>query len=109
MREYLDAMDRAASSAPEPASEPRRMLAALGPRMLELAAARSLGARSGRRRMAVFHASPYARALEAVLVASKADLEAAADALSAFAEGFAAVPGALKVFEAPSRSEALAP
>ena len=44
MGEYLDAMDRAASSAPEPASEPRRMLAALGPRMLELAAERSLGA-----------------------------------------------------------------
>ncbi len=44
MRAYLDAMDRAASSAPEPAAEPRRMLAALGPRMLELAAERSLGA-----------------------------------------------------------------
>lgn len=44
MRAYLDAMDRAASSAPEPEAEPRRMLAALGPRMLELAAERSLGA-----------------------------------------------------------------
>jgi probable F420-dependent oxidoreductase len=44
MREYLDAMDRAASSAPEPAADPRRVLAALGPRMLELAAERSLGA-----------------------------------------------------------------
>jgi len=44
MREYLDAMDRAASSAPEPEAEPRRVLAALGPRMLELAAERSLGA-----------------------------------------------------------------
>jgi probable F420-dependent oxidoreductase len=44
MRVYLDAMDRAASSAPEPEAEPRRMLAALGPRMLELAAERSLGA-----------------------------------------------------------------
>jgi probable F420-dependent oxidoreductase len=37
-------MDRAASSAPEPEAEPRRVLAALGPRMLELAAERSLGA-----------------------------------------------------------------
>ena len=44
MREYLDAMDRAASSAPEPESEPRVVLAALGPRMLELAADRALGA-----------------------------------------------------------------
>ncbi len=44
MREYLDAMDRAASSALDPESEPRRMLAALGPRMLELAAERALGA-----------------------------------------------------------------
>ena len=44
MRDYLDAMDRAASSAPEPASDPRRVLAALGPRMLELAAERALGA-----------------------------------------------------------------
>jgi probable F420-dependent oxidoreductase len=44
MRDYLDAMDRAASSAPEPASDPRRVLAALGPKMLELAAERALGA-----------------------------------------------------------------
>ncbi len=44
MQEYLDAMDRAASSAPEPVSEPRRVLAALGPKMLELAAERTLGA-----------------------------------------------------------------
>lgn len=44
MRSYLDAMDRAPSSAPEPAPIPRRMLAALGPRMLELAAERALGA-----------------------------------------------------------------
>lgn len=44
IREYLEAMDRAASSAPEPEAEPRRVLAALGPRMLELAAERSLGA-----------------------------------------------------------------
>jgi len=44
MRDYLDAMDRAASSAPEPEAEPRRLLAALGPRMLELAAERALGA-----------------------------------------------------------------
>ncbi|MGH2597050.1 MAG: LLM class F420-dependent oxidoreductase [Actinomycetota bacterium] len=44
MRGYLDAMDGAPSSAPEPAGAPWRMLAALGPRMLELAAERSLGA-----------------------------------------------------------------
>ncbi len=44
MRSYLDQMDRAASSAPEPASSPWRVLAALGPRMLELAAERALGA-----------------------------------------------------------------
>lgn len=44
MRDYLDAMDRAASSALEPEAEPRRVLAALGPRMLELAAERALGA-----------------------------------------------------------------
>lgn len=44
MREYLEAMDRAPSSAPEPEGYPRTVLAALGPRMLELAAERTLGA-----------------------------------------------------------------
>jgi len=44
MRGYLDAMDRAASSAPEPEAYPRNLLAALGPRMLGLAAERTLGA-----------------------------------------------------------------
>jgi probable F420-dependent oxidoreductase len=44
MRGYLDAMDLAASSAPEPEAEPRMVLAALGPRMLELATERALGA-----------------------------------------------------------------
>jgi probable F420-dependent oxidoreductase len=44
MREYLDAMSRAPSSAPEPEAYPRMVLAALGPRMLELAAERTLGA-----------------------------------------------------------------
>jgi probable F420-dependent oxidoreductase len=44
MRAYLDAMDLAASSAPEPEAEPRMVLAALGPKMLELAAERTLGA-----------------------------------------------------------------
>lgn len=44
MRAYLDAMERAPSSAPEPEGYPRSMLAALGPRMLELAAERTMGA-----------------------------------------------------------------
>lgn len=44
MRGYLDAMDRAPSSASEPEAYPRMVLAALGPKMLELAAERSLGA-----------------------------------------------------------------
>ena len=44
MREYLDAMDAARSVAPNPAEPAARMLAALGPRMLELAAERTLGA-----------------------------------------------------------------
>lgn len=43
MREYLDAMDSARYPAPDP-GEPPRLLAALGPRMLELAAERALGA-----------------------------------------------------------------
>jgi probable F420-dependent oxidoreductase len=43
MREYLDAMDRAPSTAPEPEVPPRLVLAALGPRMLELGAERSHG------------------------------------------------------------------
>jgi probable F420-dependent oxidoreductase len=43
MREYLDAMDQAIYMAPRPAEEPRRVLAALGPKMLELAAAKALG------------------------------------------------------------------
>lgn len=44
MRAYLDAMDRASSSAPEPDAYPRMVLAALGPRMLGLASERALGA-----------------------------------------------------------------
>ena len=44
MREYLNAMDGASSSAPEPAGTPWRMLAALGPKMLDLAAERAQGA-----------------------------------------------------------------
>jgi probable F420-dependent oxidoreductase len=44
MRGYLDAMDNAIYVAPRPAEEPRRVLAALGPKMLELAAAKALGA-----------------------------------------------------------------
>lgn len=40
LREYLDALD----NAPSPAPAGQRILAALGPKMLELAAARSLGA-----------------------------------------------------------------
>jgi probable F420-dependent oxidoreductase len=44
MRGYLDAMDAAAFRASGPAEEPPRVLAALGPKMLELAAERSRGA-----------------------------------------------------------------
>lgn len=44
MRAYLDAMDRARSTAPEPATPAPRVLAALGPKMLALAGERSAGA-----------------------------------------------------------------
>lgn len=44
MREYLDAMDAAAYAGPEPAEPVPLVLAALGPRMLELAAQRADGA-----------------------------------------------------------------
>lgn len=44
MRSYLDAMDRARFSGPEPAEPAPRVLAALGPKMLELAAERTAGA-----------------------------------------------------------------
>ena len=44
MRNYLDAMDRAPSSASEPEAPLRLLLAALGPKMLGLAAERALGA-----------------------------------------------------------------
>lgn len=44
MRAYLDAMDAAPYDAPLPPEAPRRVLAALGPAMLRLAAARSAGA-----------------------------------------------------------------
>jgi probable F420-dependent oxidoreductase len=44
MRAYLDAMDRAPYNAAPPASKPIRILAALGPRMLQLAAERADGA-----------------------------------------------------------------
>ena len=41
---YLDAMDRAPYMSPPPPCEPRRVLAALGPKMLRLAASRAIGA-----------------------------------------------------------------
>jgi probable F420-dependent oxidoreductase len=44
MVRYLDAMDGAAFLAAPPQTEPRRVLAALGPRMLRLAAERATGA-----------------------------------------------------------------
>jgi probable F420-dependent oxidoreductase len=44
MRDYLDAMDRARFAGPEPAEPAPRVLAALGPRMLRLAAERTAGA-----------------------------------------------------------------
>lgn len=44
MREYLDAMDGAKSTAPETSRPAPRVLAALGPRMLRLAAERTAGA-----------------------------------------------------------------
>jgi probable F420-dependent oxidoreductase len=44
MRDYLDAMDRSPYSAFRPATPTRLVLAALGPRMLELAAERTEGA-----------------------------------------------------------------
>jgi probable F420-dependent oxidoreductase len=44
MRSYLDAFDEAPYLAPEPAAPVRRFLAALGPKMLALAAERSMGA-----------------------------------------------------------------
>jgi probable F420-dependent oxidoreductase len=44
MREYLDAMDRARFGGPEPERPASRLLAALGPKMLELARDRTAGA-----------------------------------------------------------------
>jgi len=44
MTGYLDAMDSALYLAKQPTQEPQRMLAALGPKMLELAARRTAGA-----------------------------------------------------------------
>jgi probable F420-dependent oxidoreductase len=44
MRAYLDEMDRAPTSSPDPAVPVRRLLAALGPKMLALAGERALGA-----------------------------------------------------------------
>jgi probable F420-dependent oxidoreductase len=55
MRAYLDAMDAAPWQGPPLAEQPPRMLAALGPRMLELAAERSAGALT-------YHAAPEATA-----------------------------------------------
>jgi len=43
MRRYLDAMDSAPFMAYPPSTEPRRILAALAPKMLQLAAERTLG------------------------------------------------------------------
>jgi probable F420-dependent oxidoreductase len=44
MRDYLDTMDDAFTVSPAPADDPPRVLSALGPRMLELAASRAWGA-----------------------------------------------------------------
>ena len=44
MTRYLDAMDKAPYTGPAPTETPGRLLAALGPRMLRLAAERALGA-----------------------------------------------------------------
>ncbi|MEU7578153.1 TIGR03620 family F420-dependent LLM class oxidoreductase [Streptomyces sp. NPDC041068] len=44
MRRYLDSMDAAPAHGPVPDPAPRRVLAALGPKMLELAAERTWGA-----------------------------------------------------------------
>jgi probable F420-dependent oxidoreductase len=55
MRAYLDAMDAAPWQGPPLAEQPPRVLAALGPRMLELAAERSAGALT-------YHAPPEATA-----------------------------------------------
>jgi len=44
MRDYLDAMDDAFTVSPAPTEDPPRVLSALGPRMLELAATRAWGA-----------------------------------------------------------------
>ena len=44
MRSYLDAMDKARYAGPEPAEPAARLLAALGPKMLALAAERTAGA-----------------------------------------------------------------
>src|SRR5690606_7234842 len=44
MREYLAAMDNAPYGGPQPAEPPPRLLAALGPKMLELAASQADGA-----------------------------------------------------------------
>ncbi|MFG2333382.1 TIGR03620 family F420-dependent LLM class oxidoreductase [Streptomyces sp. NPDC048604] len=44
MRSYLDAMDAAPAHGPRPDPAPRRLLAALGPQMLKLAAGRTWGA-----------------------------------------------------------------
>ena len=46
MRDYLDGIDDAPSSLPDPAIGPRRLLAALGDGMLRLSAERALGAHS---------------------------------------------------------------
>jgi probable F420-dependent oxidoreductase len=55
MRDYLDAMDAAPWQGPPLPEQPPRVLAALGPRMLELAAERSAGALT-------YHSTPEATA-----------------------------------------------
>ncbi|MGI9557552.1 MAG: TIGR03620 family F420-dependent LLM class oxidoreductase, partial [Solirubrobacterales bacterium] len=47
MRDYLDAMDEVLYNPPEPVAPSPRILAALGPRMLKMAAERSVGAFPG--------------------------------------------------------------
>src|SRR6476620_10168102 len=82
MREYLDAMDHAPYFAYRGDVTPVRVLAALGPKMLELAASRTAGAHPyfvpvAHTVFAPFHPGPDARLLPDQKVVLEADPDAA--------------------------------
>jgi probable F420-dependent oxidoreductase len=97
MAKYLDAMDAATYAAPAPESATPLVLAALGPRMLELAAARADGAHPyfvpvEHTPVARAHVGPEAALVTEVTAVLSTDRAAGLDIARAFARNYLPLP-----------------